>query len=457
MNPAASPSLPPPVAIRTFPSNSSAPRLLVGNGKTKVTPVSPKTTEKTILPLHTEPSFIQFQLPAFGVRREPTSTFLSTSKFPHRLPAFVPKRTEPSIRKSSHAIEELSVDATRWNTPVTVCDNSKLLLSPSLASQYELFQDGTQSQEQLDMNISNLSNQCLIDYAQPSRQYLMGKGSVSPRTHSSSSLDDVEDAHESSSSGIFTDERPDLNERHRSASKDTLSTLDVLSIESIADSHSSLDQCSSRPTIHHYRPTASPFESLETKSSLPRSVPLSRAHRSRSAEGFLKETPVQTPVPSRSRQSSAAIAKKIEKRVPTSRSPSATLEKAGFVRVANDTYRLTSDKPDHMYRRHRKKSIVPPLDSDDSLPPAHDEESYARVPRASSTEHLNIDIQNDLRALMDDYLRPMMATKTKPLMRSTKSHSRAKRSRTPIRLDDITEKLISSVDCSIYAQYQRYC
>ena len=457
MNTAAPPPMSPPVIVRTMPSNSSNPRPLAGKGKTKVIPALSVTAAKTIPPIRTEPSFVQFQMPAFGIRREPTSTFLSSTRFSHRLPAFVPTRTEPSIRKNPHLIEELSVDATRWNTPVTLCDNSKSLLSPSLTSQGEPFQRGTYSQEQLDMNISNISNQCLIGYAQPSRQYLLEKSSVSSRTRSSSSLDDIDDVHESSSSGIFTDERADLNEGHRTASKDTLSTLEVLSIESIIDSETSLNRCSTRPTIHHFRPTMSPFESLETKSTFQRPLTLSRAQRARSAEGLLKDTPITTPVTPRNRLSSAAIVKKIEKRVPTSRSPPETLGRAGFVRVDNDTYRLTTDKPDHLYRRHRQNSIVPPLDSDDSLPPAHDEESYARLPRASSTEQLNNDIQNDLRALVDEYLRPVMATKTKPLTRSNQVRSRAKRAHTPIKLEEITDKLFSSIDCSIYAQYQRYC
>ena len=258
-------------------------------------------------------------------------------------------------------------------------------------------------------------------------------------------MEDIDDGRESSSSGVYTDERADgdLHDDHRTASKDTLSTLEVLSIESIVDSQSSFEQCSTRPKIHHFR--------------LPINVEPVRRQRARSAENLLKVTPpVQTPTIPKSRQSSAAIARKIEKRVPISRSPSATLEKVGFKRVTNDTYRLVKEKTPHLYRQNRPNSIIVGTDLDDSLPPANDEECYAQLPRASSTEQLHTDLQQNLQAIVDDCIRPIINESN--AMNPSKTSSRSKRSqrhKSTIRIEEITDRLRSSIDYSIYTQYQR--
>ena len=407
------------------------------------------------VPIQSSP-VLQYQMPAFPIRREPSMTCSSASKIFHRPNSFALMPTESCIRKNSHIEQELSVDTTnRWNEPVTMCDNTKIYFSPS---QNEVVQDEMYLPESLDINLSCLSNQCLIDYPQPSLNNLIEKESLSSRTRSSSSLEDLDDGQESSSSGIYTDERADLHDDHRTASKDTLSTLEVLSIESIIDSQSSLENCSTRPKIHHYRLPIPTEQIRQTPSPITREIntPL-RRQRAHSAEGLLKSSRVQTPTIPKSRQSSAAIAKKIEKRVPTSRSPSATLEKAGFKRVANDTYRLVGEKNAHMYRRHRPNSIIQCNDHDDSLGPAHDEESYAQLPRASSTEQLNNDLQQNLQAIVNDCIRPIINERNSYISYSNKHHSRSKRSNGQkcLRIDEITNKLRSSIDYSIYTQYQR--
>jgi hypothetical protein len=204
------------------------------------------------------------------------------------------------------------------------------------------------------------------------------------------------------------------------------------------------------------------METIENKSTqLPNESSINRSYRAYSAENILKDNPVVTPVISRNRQSSAAIIKKIEKRNLQGRSPPIPLEKAAFVRVTNDTYRLTTEKDDHLYRRQRPNSVIKYLHHEDSLPPADDEESYATLPRTSSTDQLNNNLENDLRAIVDDYLRPVAASMNKKLSPSTKIQQRSKRSQmnneqTEINIDDITDRLLSSVACSAYSQYQRY-
>jgi hypothetical protein len=442
---------------RAIPSTSTTPHLLPARSKTKVLPINDNNhTSSTTTVL----SFTNFQLPAFNARREKTSTFLTpSSTLFNRANTFVPTRLEPSIRKNGQYSEHLAVDATRCPTQTTVSDTSKVLLSPSLSSQYGNLSQQIATINQSEINMSSLSAQCLVDYPQNSSTNFIEKCPSPARTSSSLSIDDND---QSSSSGVFTDERTDLNDQYRTASKDTLSTLDVLSIDSIVDSQTSLNHCESRPMVHRYRLPMPTFARIDNKPvQLQRETPIIRFQRAHSAEGILKDNQISSPIITKTRQSSAAIVKKIERRIPTSRSPPITLEKAGFVRIANDTYRLTADKDNHLYRRERKNSVIQYSTFDDSLPPANDEESYARLPRTSSTEQLNNNnIQNDVRAMVDDYLRPMVSSLNKTTYRSTKAHHRSKRFQTnnenvQITIEHITDKLLSSIDCSTYEQYQR--
>jgi len=448
-----------PATTQTNPSISIVPRLLTSKNRTKVIPTSSINDNNYINNTNNFASFTQFQLPPFSVRREKSSTLLlpSSTVF-NRTNTLLPTRIEPSIRKNSQFKEELAIDTTQWHTKTKVYDISKSFIS----SQYEKNSQENSSEKQTETNLSNISNQCLINYPQNLSNNFIEKTPSPTRSHSLSSIDDNDEQDKSSSSGIFTDERADLNDRHCTTSKDTLSTVEALSIESIPDSQISLNHFQSRQVIHPYRLPLSAFQTINTKSSqLQRQTPISRSHRSHSAEDILKDNQITTPIIIKSRQSSAAIAKKIEKRIPINRSSPITLEKAGFVRISNATYRLTIAKDDHLYHRQRQNSIVQYLNYEDSLPPANNEESYATLPRTSSTEQLNNNLQNDLRAIVDDYLRPTVALINKTTYQSTKTHQRSKRSQnnnneqTQINIEDITDKLLSSIDCSTYAQYQR--
>jgi hypothetical protein len=447
--------LPPQVAKPTRPITQTAlvPRILTSKSKTKITPVlsiNDNNNNYYTRSANAFGSIVQFQVPLFNTGREktvgsfnPTNTFVST------------------IRKTGQSKEEISMNASRKSAETISCNTSKLLKS---SLQYGNILQQSSIEKQSEMNISNLSDRDLLDCLQDLSNDFSKSSLLPRRSHSSSSLsiDDRDTRDESSSSGVFTDERADINDRYRKESKDTLSTVEVLSVESIADSQTSFNHGQSRPLSHRYRLPLLSMETIENKSTqLPNESSINRSYRAYSAENILKDNPVVTPVISRNRQSSAAIIKKIEKRNLQGRSPPIPLEKAAFVRVANDTYRLTTEKDDHLYRRQRPNSVIKYLHHEDSLPPADDEESYATLPRTSSTDQLNNNLENDLRAIVDDCLRPVAASMNKKLTQSTKIQQRSKRSQmnneqTEINIDDITDRLLSSVACSAYSQYQRY-
>jgi hypothetical protein len=391
---------------------STISQIISGRNKVQVVPMpSPNEIAKN------NPVITQLQLPAFSVRRERTSTTFQ------RQTTFHPTPTEPTIRKRGR-IEGggLSIDVSRFNIPTAP------------ANIYEHF-----SVKQVDANTSNTSHRCVIDYPTRSPNRIE---ECSLPSRSSSASSNNEDNDHSSSSGVFTDERP------RTASKDTLSTLEVLSIESIPDSPTSSKPSQTRPIIHHYRRPMSVFDTIEDKPEQSRSSFLV-SNRSQSAEGILKENPPK------SRQTSVVIIKKSEKRSPTLCPPSAKFERAGIVRIANATYRLSPDKIDPSQKKITN-SFGPFSNYDDSLPPANDEECYASLPRTTSTEYLNnMNRQNDLRMIVNECIRPMISSIEKtPLI---KPHHRFKRThgQTPLNIDSITDKLLSSVDYSIYTRYER--
>jgi len=452
----------PPTATkttRTYPTTTSiVPHILTSRNKKKIIPTSSINDNNYTKSTNTLASFTQLQLPPFIARREKTSVSMpSSATLFNRTNTFIPPRIEPSIRKNSQIKEELSIDVARWSIGATVYDTSKSPISSSLSSQYRNNSQQNSSEKQLEKNISK---PCLIVYPPHSLHDFIEKSSSPRRSRSSSlSIDDNYENDESSSSGIFTDERAESIGRPRTASKDT---LEVLSIASTADSQTSLNHCQSRPLLQPYRLPLLKVEKIDNKSSKPqRRTPIVCSSRSHSAENILKDNQVVTPVTTKSCQSSAAIVKKIEKRTATNQIPSIALEKAGFVRIANATYRLSVDKDDHLYRRQRQNSIIQYSNNEDSLPPANNEESYARLPRTSSTEQLDNNLQNDLRAMVHDCLRPMINSVNKTTYRQIKSQHRSKRPQktntehTQIDIDNITDKLLSSVDCSTYAQYQR--
>ncbi|CAF1147882.1 unnamed protein product [Rotaria sordida] len=441
------------ITTREMPSTlTTTPRLLTARNKIKAMPTFSTMNDNNSS--NAVSSYTQFQLPAFNMQREKSATLLSSSKFFNNGNLLVPKRTEPSIRKNVQLNETLSIDTTRCNNEQIINDRSKLLSS----SHGNFLQQNSIDPQQSQINISILSNECIVDFPQSFSNHFLEKFRPSIQTRSSSSMDDNDIRDESTSSGIFTDERTDINDGHRSPSKDTLSILDIISVESIDDSQTSLNHCQSHSFVPCHRLLTSTLEINDNKlSPLQRQKPIGRSHRTCSAEDILKDNQINTPVITKSRQSSAAIVKKIEKRIPTNRSPTATLEKSGFVRIANDTYRLTMDKDNHLYRRQHRNSIIQCSNYDDSLPPANDEESYATIPRTSSTEQLNDNLQNDARAIVDDCLRPIVASINKTSDRSRKHHHRSKRSHTnnePIQIN-IDDMIVFSTSSS--SSLNTYC
>ncbi|CAF0720471.1 unnamed protein product [Adineta steineri] len=387
--------------------SSTVPHRLSLRSKTKIEPIySSTTTNDKINPQNTSTSVTPFQLPAFNIRRGTTLTVLPSSTLFNRTNTVV-----PSIRKKVQVTEPLSISSTtRTNTQIL----------PSLSLQQTYFH-----KQQTDM-----SDECLIDYPRTIKRSLS-----LTRTHSSSSS---MDNNESISSGIYSDERTDSNNHHRIPSKETLLTLETFSTESLADSHISLDHGESHLPIHHRRLSLSTLETTHNNNN--KSV---HFHN-------VQETQINRPNITKNRQSSAAIIKKIEKRIPINRSPPTPLEKKSFVRIANDTYRLTTKKDDHLYRRQRPTSIIPYSIYDDSLPPANNEDCYAQLPRTSSTEQINNNLKNDLRAIVSSIDKTMYNNNNN---QSTKTHYYTKHSH--INLDNITDKLLSSMNSSIYSQYQR--
>lgn len=414
--------LPPPqtatTTTRTVPLTSNIPRIVSGKNRMKVIPISLSNDLQ-----RENTSITQLQLPAFSIRRERTSLTFERQK------SFHPTHTEPTIRKNIRTEENLAIDTTRFNLPMIT------------SSIYENFEQRP-SHKPTDMSVSNISNRCLIDYPRHIVDQIE-EDSLPSRSSSMSSI--MEDNDRSSSSGIFTDER------QQTSSKNTSSTLEVLSIESITDSQGSFSHLQTRPIIHHYRRPMSFVETVEDK---PQRLPsLIRSHRSQSVEGVFQDNSDQSPI--QTRQSSA-----VRSRIAT-QSP---LEKVGFIRIANDTYRLSTTtattKPDTLSysRKNSVDSFAPFANYDDPLPSANDEECYATLPRTSSTEQLNHDqLQNDLRLMVKDCIRPMMNSIGKS--RSMKSFPRFKRanhpSQTSLNLENITDRLLSSMDYSIYTRYQR--
>ncbi|CAF3481630.1 unnamed protein product [Rotaria socialis] len=447
-----------PKITRSVPSASKTSRLLTTRNTKKITPTS--TSIDDISSTNVVSSYSHLQLRPYNARRE-NSSLLPSSKFPNHANLLLPKRTEPSIPTMGQNDKKLSISTKKLHTERTVIERSKLL--PSQAPHRNLSENFSIDFVKSELNMSILSNECIIGYPQSSLNNFIEKHQCVTQAHSSSSIDDHDARDESTSSGIFTDERTDTNDGLGLPSKDTLSTLDVLSVESIEDSQTSLYHYQSHSFARCYRLPTSLSEKTDNQSSsslLQRQKLTYRPYRDNSSDSILKDIHTNTPATTKIRQSSAAIIKKIEKRITTNRSPSAKLEKAGLVRVANDTYRLAIDRENHLYRRARRNSIIPHTNHDDSLPPANDEESYAAIPRTSSTEQLNDNTQNDLRAIVDDCLRPIVASINKPCDQSTKNQFRSNRSNTTferpqINIDEIIDKLLAGVDCSSYAQYQR--
>lgn len=410
-------------------------------GKIAPVPVSndvnknPTTTTSTVV--------TQLQLPAFTIRRERTSTLLPSTTSFSRNNTFVYNHTEPSIRKYARLEEQLAIDTTRLNSqttpPTTNLEPIKNVFSPE-----------NDNINQTRNNAANMSRNCLVNYPRYSAHITKESSSPARSSSASSMFDD-----NSSSSGIYTDER------QCTESKDTLSNVEILSVESIQDSGTLLNRPRMRPMIHHYR---RPMSEISDGKPQQQQNYLTLSNRSQSAEDILKDNPrTARVITAKSRQSSAAIVKKIEKRITTNRSPTNTLEKTGFVRIRNDAYRLTPDEEiNQQLPGRRKKSMdtfIPYSNYDDPLPSANNEECYALLPRTTSTEQLHSNMQQDVRIIVNECIRPIMTSIGKNRFVKNQNQ-RFKRSNinndyTQFNLENITDKLLSSVDCSTYTRYKR--
>lgn len=383
----------------------------------------------------------QLQLPAFSAGRDRRAALDSAA---NRSPICLPKHTEPTIRKNRRGgAEELSINTTR------------LTNQPATRIIYNLPAYQTVVSKSTDLGSSMLSRRCLIDYPTKSSNRIEDASSLSSSSRISSYIDEHDN---SSTSGVYTDELQQTESKE---------TMEVLSITSIADSQLSLNKGHRRPIVHHYRRPMSVFEAIDDESQF-RQESFKLSNRSCSAEGILKTTlPL---IPTKVRQPLDLVDPKPEKVVPINRSSSMALEKAGFIRVGNDSYRLTNDTNEQLYHRrtHSIDSFArysddeeeeEELDNDTPLPPANDEECYATLPRTSSTEQLNNHLQEDLRLLVDQYIRPMIGSMARSRL-TRNQQQRFKRPNmtndlTPLKVEDISDKLLSSIDCSIYSQYQR--
>ncbi|CAF1587498.1 unnamed protein product [Adineta ricciae] len=370
---------------------------------------------------------IQYKLPGFSTQHDKSATISPVNTIFRQTNSFGSIRQEASIRKYNPLTAPLSICTTQSKLRTKVSHTPDLLVLPRISTPNEFSRSNSSVRKQ-----SNASDQCLLD-SQPNSSRRCSKHSLSlTRTYSSSSMGN----NDSSSSGIFSDNHIESNEHQLSRSKDTSSNLELLSTESFNES---------RTSIQPYRLSIVSFESTDRKLSyqtLSQSATV-HFHRVQSAERRPKDHVNNRPIiTTKPRQSSAAIVKKIEKRIPTQHSPSNTLEKTNFIRITNDTYRLTSNRDNHLYRRQRPNSYIPHSIHDDSLPSANNEDSYAELPRTSSTEQLDKNLQNDLRAIVDSIDHSIIT-------------SRATNENPNFILESITDKLLSSMDSSIYTQYER--
>lgn len=398
------------------------PQGCTGRNQAKVTPIALITEDNPTEPARTT---TRFHLPAFSARRKKPSSILPIPSAVNPTQNLDCSYAKPSIQKYPQLIEPLSMYMTRPIAPAAVQDTIDVLVLPPVASQ---------------------RGPTRCDQTNPYANRRRRQSTSLTRTHSSSSAEN----NDCSSSGVFSEQRADGDERQQ---KDASSTVEILSVDSLNGSRASLDDRQSPPPpVVRYRLS---IPTLEPLSKPPLRVLNQSAtihyHRAPSVERIARERQKTRSTLLKAHQSSAAIVKKIEKRLPLHRSPPSASEKTISVRLSNDTCRSSSDKENHLYRRQRPHSIVSQPAYDDSLPSANDENWYAHVPRSSSTEQVHNNLQNDLRAIVDDYLRPMVDAVDQPAALS------ADETQNSSLLENITDKLLSSMDSSIYAQYQRCC
>lgn len=192
-----------------------------------------------------------------------------------------------------------------------------------------------------------------------------------------------------------------------------------------------------------------------------------KSNRSCSTEDYLR--PMITISKNKARLQNDFLEPKTERSVPIQRLSTNELGKVGFVRIDHQTYRISNNNnKKHSFSKNNNDELLSDyeelneenrFDHDESLPPAHCEESYARFPRTSSTDQLENSIQQNLRSIVNQYIRPM-ANSINQSQLNKNQIQRFKRNLNPteqntLKIEDIRDKLLSSVDCAIYQQFQR--
>lgn len=345
----------------------------------------------------TPATVIPLQLPPFNLRRERAATLLPSLPFT-RPTNFVSVHTEPTIRRSGRCAASLAVDTKR---PMPQAVPLLITMPP---------------------RTPNLTRHAPVEGAVTQRsvtEHSIVDSSLLKRHSFGSSL--MNDNHHYSS-GVGEN-----STEVKSELKNEPSIVKALSVESLTASESSPIPSRCVPIIDHYQMLARDdlFEDSQTFSA-----------------GTIK------------RSQSSAVASSAGERVqtgPSSTDPPAYIPKTPSVQ-SMDELRSPS--------RHSMASLAASCHSGDSLRPANDEECYATLPRGSSTEQVNNHVQHDLRIIINGYLRPM-ASSIGPNP-PTKSHTRSKRAsisteETQLIIEDITDKLLSSIDYPIYSQHQRCC
>ncbi|UJR15794.1 hypothetical protein I4U23_002726 [Adineta vaga] len=410
---------------------------------TKITPISTSTEVENNHTINLVP-FTRVQLPPFTIRGTRAAALLPSLSF-NRPTTFVPIHTEPTIRRNGRCEENLSINTKRRCLPLII----------SVPPTTDILQQTIPIQP-IEMSLISMSHRCLIDFPRHSPDPIVETPSPAGSSSASSLVKDNNNNNLNSSSGEVYQ-----NITNNSESKEPLLTMKVLSVESLAESETSLTHIQSRPIIHHY-------QTILDSDKSPQPISLPSSPLSQSLEDVFEdsqtfsERPTTTVTTIKRPPSSVMVDKTNEKRIRISPSPRVIVDKTEFIRTARMTYRLCADEIEELSTspHHSMSSFVPSCVSDDSLRPANDEECYATLPCGSSTEQMNKNIQHDLRTFVDDYIRPMaFSIGQNP---SIKSHHRSKRSQTnnddtQLIIEDITDKLLSSIDYPIYAQHQRYC
>ena len=431
-------SAPTPVSLtmnHSVPTTGNLSLLLARKNKTKVTPAPMKPSKN---PADAAASFKHYELPAVRKRSETNSSLLSLSPsklFYRRNPmTLAPPSIHSTGRNAAPSHEHKSTHSDRQKITAVVHDNSEYVFSPSVLCTFPNLNQGRRRNERTEVELPPAARPLLVDDPPHFSDNPILR-------HSPSSMDgtnELSTSSSSSTSGIYTDERPES--KHHRASNDRRSTVEVRSIESrtlsrtcLYDEHVRLSRSDRRLSVFSHKSTD--FTSFDHSQQSTRSLAASqRSERALRNDGYITK--------SHTRPSAAGIVKKIEKRFPPDRLPGITLpQKSTSMRASNDSHRL--------YRRRRPRSLAEHAYPDDWLRPASNEDSYANLPRTSSTQQFNHYSSDSLRAMVDTCLRPKISS------RNVRQYAETNEERTEPTIDDLAGKLLSSIDCSIYARYER--